>query len=79
MSGNTICTENVSTSAKLTTTFGAETVLHPAAEAGFLVGTITAPNVITPGLDQGYHTYTVTCASGKQVTQRFAEDGNFRA
>ncbi|MBF9011796.1 MULTISPECIES: hypothetical protein [Corynebacterium] len=69
------CPDN-STRADLTTSFGAHAVLRPAADAGYLMGEITAPEQIGPGPADGYHTYTVTCENGATTTARFADAGN---
>ncbi|QPK78700.1 hypothetical protein G7Y31_09130 [Corynebacterium lizhenjunii] len=62
--------------ADLSTSFGEQTVMSPAADAGSLIGYINAPESIGPGPDDGYHTFTVTCGDGQSLTQRFADDGN---
>lgn len=62
-------------SATLTTSFGAETTMTPAADAGHLIGFVTAPDSIGPGPDDGYHTYTVTCGN-QSATFRFSNDTN---
>ena len=64
------------TRANLTTSWGATTVLSPAADLGQLVGYVTAPDNIGPGPADGYHTYTVTCDSGETDTFTFASGGN---
>lgn len=69
------CPDN-STRADLTTSFGAHAVLRPAADAGYPMGEITAPEQIGPGPADGYHTYTVTCENGATTTARFADAGN---
>ena len=63
-------------SAKLVTSFGAESEMTPAADSGQLIGLVTAPNNIGPGPDEGHHTVTVTCESGAFDTARFLDDGN---
>lgn len=63
-------------SAKLVTSFGAESEMTPAADSGQLIGLVTAPNNIGPGPDEGHHTVTVTCESGAFDTARFPDDGN---
>lgn len=69
------CPGNV-THAFLTTTFDQNVDMFPSADSGYLVGTITAPNQITAGPDQGYHTFTITCDDGVSETFRFPDDGN---
>ncbi|OFT44225.1 hypothetical protein HMPREF3158_12225 [Corynebacterium sp. HMSC06G04] len=64
------------TRANLTTSWGATTVMSPAADLGQLVGYVTAPDNIGPGPADGYHTYTVTCDSGETDTFTFASGGN---
>ena len=62
--------------ATLTTSFGAETVMSPGADVGKLVGTVTAPDQIGPGPDEGYHTFTITCDNGDSETFRIPSAGN---
>lgn len=52
------------TRAELETSFGASTVMSPAADMGELIGYVTAPNNIGPGPANGHHTATVRCESG---------------
>ncbi|WP_235933559.1 hypothetical protein [Corynebacterium qintianiae] len=69
------CTGN-DTRATLTTSFGADAVMTPAADTGELIGYVTAPAQIGPGPADGAHTVTVTCASGTTATAVFPDAGN---
>ncbi len=61
--------------AQLTTSFGAEAVMSPAADSANLIGFITAPVNIGPGPDGGVHTFTVTCGE-QSFTGHFNNDTN---
>ncbi|AWB84134.1 hypothetical protein [Corynebacterium liangguodongii] len=65
--------------ATLETSFGATAEMTPAADAGELVGYVTAPEQIGPGPADGYHTATVTCDSGESATVAFVQGGNDEA
>lgn len=64
------------TSAKLSTSFGAQATMSPAADRGALLGFVTAPDNIGPGPDEGYHTVTVTCEDATGATVRIPSGGN---
>ena len=64
------------TRATVETSFGEKVEMSPAADMGELIAYITAPENIGPGPENGYHTATVTCASGESATVTFPESGN---
>lgn len=63
--------------AKLTSSLNDEEVeMSPAADRGGLLGYLKAPDQIGPGPHEGYHTLTVTCASGETTTAKIPNAGN---
>lgn len=63
--------------ATLTSSLNDEKVeMTPAADRGGLLGYLQVPDQIGPGPQDGYHTLTVTCASGEKATAKIPSSGN---